>query len=399
MLFRSVDGVSLPANNLFTGLNQFQNIGGIQTWYSSTIQDGVNIIGRNGGTGSWRSILTPTTLSGNRTLTLPDVSGTVITTGNLSSITAVGTLTSGSIPSSLLSGTIDTARISGSYTNITAVGTLTSLTSSGTISGQIVIGDDTNSPAISLRGWPTDTNWASIDSNRGYLLLGHPSTTSGIYLRTYSTSTAVRIGANGQDTLVAGYNSSYSLYSVTIDGLAFCNNWWRSTGQSGWYNETYGGGIWMNDSTFVRVYASKLFLASGIWDSSAATSSMTGYNYVVRGTTFGNYAYFTSNKINKRDIEPIINSGLLIDQMNPVTYKEKILESDTEESIFWKDNDLEYGFIAEEMAEVGDGFLANYRGLPDGSIEPAGWKFHGVVSVLVAEVKDLRKRINILENK
>ena len=138
-----------------------------------------------GGTGSWRSILTPTTLSGNRTLTLPDVSGTVITTGNLSSITAVGTLTSGSIPSSLLSGTIDTARISGSYTNITAVGTLTSLTSSGTISGQIVIGDDTNSPAISLRGWPTDTNWASIDSNRGYLLLGHPSTTSGIYLRTY----------------------------------------------------------------------------------------------------------------------------------------------------------------------------------------------------------------------
>jgi hypothetical protein len=38
--------------------------------------------------------LTPTTLTADRTLTLPDVSGTAITTGNLSSITSTGTLSS-----------------------------------------------------------------------------------------------------------------------------------------------------------------------------------------------------------------------------------------------------------------------------------------------------------------
>ena len=59
-----------------------------------------------------------------RTINLPDIDGTVITTGNLSSITSVGTITSGTFPVANLSGTTLPAGIIGS--SLTSVGTVTS---------------------------------------------------------------------------------------------------------------------------------------------------------------------------------------------------------------------------------------------------------------------------------
>ena len=118
----------------------------------------------------------------------------------------------------------------------------------------------------------------------------------------------------------------------------------------------------------------------------------------MRGATYGNYAPFTSTRDVKRNIQPLVDSGSMIDQLNPVTFQEKITEQDDEISTAWKDADLEYGFIAEEVAEVAAGHLAQYKGMEDGTLKPVGWSFHGVVSVLVAEVKELRKRVAELEN-
>lgn len=39
----------------------------------------------------------------------------------------------------------------------------------------------------------------------------------------------------------------------------FMNNWYRSIGQTGWYNETYYGGIYMTDYTWVRTFNSRKF--------------------------------------------------------------------------------------------------------------------------------------------
>jgi hypothetical protein len=57
--------------------------------------DGVVISGRAAGSSNYNITLTPTTLNTNRILTLPDATGTVITTGNLSdfTVTAANTLT------------------------------------------------------------------------------------------------------------------------------------------------------------------------------------------------------------------------------------------------------------------------------------------------------------------
>lgn len=64
-----------------------------------------------------------------RTINLPNVDGTVITTGNLSSITTVGTVTAGSFPTANLSGTsLPSAIVSSS---LTSVGTLASLAVTG----------------------------------------------------------------------------------------------------------------------------------------------------------------------------------------------------------------------------------------------------------------------------
>jgi uncharacterized membrane protein YdcZ (DUF606 family) len=43
----------------------------------------------------------------------------------------------------------------------------------------------------------------------------------------------------------------------------YAGNWFRSTGKSGWYNQDYGGGVYMEDSFWVRTWAGKGFAASG----------------------------------------------------------------------------------------------------------------------------------------
>ena len=52
--------------------------------------------------------------------------------------------------------------------------------------------------------------------------------------------------------------SSNSGTSPTFS-TAYTSNWFRSSGNTGWYNQTYGGGINMTDSTWIRTYGGKPF--------------------------------------------------------------------------------------------------------------------------------------------
>ena len=78
--------LTTPNIGAATGTSLTTTGGGILARQAAT-QDGVEIRGRAGGTSNWGVILTPTTLTANRTLTLPDVSGTVVTTGDVGSVT------------------------------------------------------------------------------------------------------------------------------------------------------------------------------------------------------------------------------------------------------------------------------------------------------------------------
>jgi len=81
--------VTLAGNNAMTGANTFTNATGQIFRYAST-QDGVLLRGRAGGTSSYTVELVPTTLTASRTLTLPDVTSTVLT---LAGGTMTGSLT------------------------------------------------------------------------------------------------------------------------------------------------------------------------------------------------------------------------------------------------------------------------------------------------------------------
>lgn len=50
--------------------------------------------------------------------------------------------------------------------------------------------------------------------------------------------------------------SSNSGTSPTFS-TAYTSNWFRSIGDTGWYSESYGGGWYMADSTWIRIYGSK----------------------------------------------------------------------------------------------------------------------------------------------
>lgn len=77
-------------------------------------------------------------------------------------------------------------------------------------------------------------------------------------------------------------SSSSSTSTSPTFSTAYTSNWFRSNGQTGWYSQTYGGGIYMTDSSYVRVYGSKRFYAasgylspygSGSWISMATRTN------------------------------------------------------------------------------------------------------------------------------
>ncbi|WP_442876895.1 shufflon system plasmid conjugative transfer pilus tip adhesin PilV [Catenibacterium sp.] len=37
------------------------------------------------------------------------------------------------------------------------------------------------------------------------------------------------------------------------------SSWLRTRGNSGWYSESYGGGIYMTDTSWIRTYGGKPF--------------------------------------------------------------------------------------------------------------------------------------------
>lgn len=74
---------------------------------------------------------------------------------------------------------------------------------------------------------------------------------------TYNTSGYFNLAKR---VVIGGYNNSN--YSLSTSSF-ICDSWIRTTGSTGWYNETYGGGWYMSDSTYIRNYNSKHLYITG----------------------------------------------------------------------------------------------------------------------------------------
>ena len=100
-----------------------------------------------------------------------------------------------------------------------------------------------------------------------------------------TSNTSVAVSAGGASTLadsrassadvwtsartfyIQDHNASHTGAGISVNGSSNvylklpnsiqCSDWFRSTGNSGWYHQNYGGGIYMEDSNFIRNYGGK----------------------------------------------------------------------------------------------------------------------------------------------
>ncbi|MFD2274147.1 shufflon system plasmid conjugative transfer pilus tip adhesin PilV [Undibacterium arcticum] len=79
------------------------------------------------------------------------------------------------------------------------------------------------------------------------------------------------------------------------------NGWYRSNGQAGWYSSTYGGGVWMVDTTWVRAYNGKGFLTDA-WLYAGAGLQIAGNVAIDGSRNFNGGAVTASNYVQPGNI-------------------------------------------------------------------------------------------------
>jgi hypothetical protein len=85
--------------------------------------------------------------------------------------------------------------------------------------------------------------------------------------------------------------SAHARIGTTAD--IYSASWVRTGGQTGWYSETYGGGIYMNDSDQVQIYGNKIFYNSGYrgWGIGGHFVALKLYNASHIGLNLANNSY------------------------------------------------------------------------------------------------------------
>ena len=84
-----------------------------------------------------------------------------------------------------------------------------------------------------------------------------------LYLQ-HKSNTNIIACTGGGNFVIGSTNGAYdTTYKLNVAGDIRATSWIRTDGDTGWYSQSYGGGIHMTDSTYVRVYNNKSFYVSG----------------------------------------------------------------------------------------------------------------------------------------
>lgn len=138
----------------------------------------------------------------------------------------------------------------------------------------------------------------------------------------------------------------------------------------------------------IKIYAE----LRGVADASA-------YNYVIGHPTTNELARWTSSIKYKEDVFDMEDVGNYIDSLRPVTFIAKAIGEETEELSWIRKRSKNYGFIAEEVAEINQGYLATWNETADGNtFEPTAWRITDMIAISIKELQSLRNRVKDLEN-
>lgn len=258
-----------------------------------------------------------------------------------------------------------------------------------------------------------------------------------------TSNTSVAVSAGGASTLadsrassadvwtsartfyIQDHNAAHTGTGISVNGSSNvylklpssiqCSDWFRSTGNSGWYHQDYGGGIYMQDSTYVRVFGGKRFYVSNADNSDFSTNtaiSTEGGIYAKKNiTSSANIiangaitAKASSSDIRlKTDIQGYDAMGI-IRKFRSVKYHWNAIAKENSE-VFNHDN-WNYGLIAQDLLSGGysqwvkDAFN-DYYTIDYERLIPVVWKglqeVDDEVTKLKREVARLNKRVEELE--
>ena len=266
-----------------------------------------------------------TAISLNRSSTSQSLTGISSIDGSAATLTTARTLTIGSTGKSFNgSGNVSwSLNEIGAYANTnpngytTNTGTVTSVGGTGTVSGLSLSGTVTTSGNLTLGGTLSvaASNFSSQTANqflaapngsagtptfRAIVAADVPtlnqnttgssgSCTGNAATATTASQVTVNYNNNSASTYQMLWGSGNSVYGTAeiycnpstdylYSGSFYCGNWFRSSGATGWYNESYGGGIHMSDSTWVRVYNNKQFYSQNYIQSDSSLRAPIFYD-------------------------------------------------------------------------------------------------------------------------
>lgn len=149
------------------------------------------------------------------------------------------------------------------------------------------------------------------------------------------TVAAATVTASGNISAAGNVNATNS---IVAGNAVYAPNYFRSTGGTGWINETYGGGFYMSDTSWVRVYGNKgLYTAGQIYSS---TSMRADGNITIGGTAYATAYLHNSDRSLKSDITTIVDPFLILNGIHGSRY-------------VWKETGVPaYGVIAQDVEAV-----------------------------------------------
>lgn len=237
----------------------------------------------------------------------------------------------------------------------------------------------------------TSTNGYAFeaDGDTGLFAVGG-SAAWGSDLTLYNDNTErMRIASNGN----MGIGTSVPSYKLDVNGDTI-TNWLRTRGTTGWYNETYGGGWYMFDTSWIRSYGNKnvwidqtLWVNGnvGIWTWAPAYKLDVQGNARVTGTISASNFYYTSDMRLKNDIRPILDPLQKIQQLNGYTFN-------------WKNNgQADIGLIAQEVEKVFPELVGTWVDTAGNTYKTV--KYGNIVAPIIAAIKELSSKLDYQEKR
>jgi hypothetical protein len=271
---------------------------------------------------------------------------------------------------------------------------------------------DVGATGITDNGSVSCNGWFRSSGSTGWYNQTHGG---GIWMQ---DSTWVRVYGNKSfyvnKTLRADEGIQAGDTGVSWAGSVSATNWFRSKGSSGWYHEDYGGGIFMDESTTVKVYNNKNFYTAGTITAGLFSSAGTIYlanvgpsssdEVMVRISTGEVKKRTLSNwslREMKEEISPLSQALDKIVTLKPCTFRfkeESLIENEPFDS-FDRREQLQYGFIMDEVQSSKVPDLVKYSSNDGITSFAKTWKQDGVISLAVAAIQELLLRVEDLESR